>query len=44
MYVKLDTIDLDAGRRELNIGDELAAERAEYAAKPFYKKFYAFFC
>jgi amino acid permease len=44
MWVKLDTIDIDAGRRELNIKDELDAERAAFRALPFHKKAWEWFC
>jgi len=40
--VNLSTLDVDEGRRELNLKDEMDAERAEYAALPFYKKFLRF--
>jgi len=36
--VSLSTIDVDEGRRELNLKDEMDAERAEYAALPLWKK------
>lgn len=40
--VDLSIIDVDAGRRELNLKDEMDAERAAYKALPWYKKIYAF--
>jgi hypothetical protein len=36
--VSLSTIDVDEGRRELNLKDEMDAERAAYAALPIWKK------
>lgn len=36
--VNLATVDVDHGRRELNLKDEMDAERAEYALLPWYKK------
>lgn len=44
LYVKLDTIDLDQGRRELNLKDEMDAERAAYKAQPMWKKVVGFIC
>lgn len=38
----LRTMDLDEGRRELNLKDEMDRERAEWAATPFWKKVYKF--
>ncbi|KFY69290.1 hypothetical protein V498_10497 [Pseudogymnoascus sp. VKM F-4517 (FW-2822)] len=40
--VHLSVVDVDAGRRELNLGDEMAAERAAYQALPFWKKVFNF--
>lgn len=40
--VHLSVVDVDAGRRELNLGEEMAAERAAYRAMPFWKKVYNF--
>jgi hypothetical protein len=46
MWVDLDTVDVDAGRRanEINLSEELAAERAEFKTFPVYKKVYRTFC
>jgi hypothetical protein len=44
LCVKLDTIDVDAGRRELDLKEELDAERAAYKALPIHKKAYAYMC
>lgn len=44
LWVKLDTIDIDAGRRELDLKDEMDAERAAYKALPLHKKLWAFCC
>jgi amino acid transporter len=43
-YVKLDTIDIDAGRRELDLKDELDAERAAFKALPFHKRAWEWLC
>lgn len=43
-WVKLDTVDIDAGRRELDLKDEMDAERAAYKALPLPKKLYAALC
>jgi len=43
-WVKLDTLDIDAGRHELNLKDEMDAERAAFKALPRYKKVWAFLC
>jgi amino acid transporter len=40
--VNLHTVDVDAGRRELNLKDEMDAERAAFAAMPWYKKLWNF--
>ncbi|KFY32487.1 hypothetical protein V494_07865, partial [Pseudogymnoascus sp. VKM F-4513 (FW-928)] len=40
--VHLSTVDVDAGRRELNLGEEMEAERAAYRAMPFWKKVWNF--
>jgi len=40
--VDLRNMDVDAGRRELDLKDEMDAERAAYKALPFYKKVWAF--
>lgn len=40
--VNLRTLDVDEGRRELNLKDEMDRERAEYKALPFGKKFMKF--
>lgn len=44
LYVKLDTIDLDQGRRELDLKEEMDAERAAYAAQPTWKKVVQWIC
>ena len=44
MWVKLDTIDIDAGRRELNLKEEMDAERAAFRALPIYKKAWEWLC
>ncbi|EGV61138.1 hypothetical protein CANTEDRAFT_99846 [Yamadazyma tenuis ATCC 10573] len=47
LYVKLEDIDLDTGRREVDIEylkQDLANERAELAAQPWYIKVYKFWC
>jgi len=38
MWVDLSTLDVDAGRRELNLKDEMDAERAAWKAMPWWKK------
>jgi len=43
-WVKLDTIDIDAGRRELDLKEEMDAERAAFKALPPHKKFWAWLC
>lgn len=40
--VDLKNMDLDAGRRELNLKEELDAERAEIASWPWYKRWWNF--
>ncbi|KFY54353.1 hypothetical protein V497_07791 [Pseudogymnoascus sp. VKM F-4516 (FW-969)] len=40
--VNLHSVDVDAGRRELNLGEEMEAERAAYRALPFWKKVWNF--
>ncbi|KFY76464.1 hypothetical protein V499_03886 [Pseudogymnoascus sp. VKM F-103] len=40
--VNLSTVDVDHGRRELNLGEEMEAERAAYKAMPFWKKVWNF--
>ncbi|OBT81194.1 hypothetical protein VE02_10273 [Pseudogymnoascus sp. 03VT05] len=40
--VNLSTVDVDAGRRELNLGEEMEAERAAYRAMPVWKKVWNF--
>lgn len=40
--VHLSSVDVDAGRRELNLREEMIAERAAYKAMPFWKKFVKF--
>ncbi|CAI5756676.1 unnamed protein product [Candida verbasci] len=47
LWVKLEDIDLDTGRREVNIENlkqELAEERQKLKNKPIYYKVYRFFC
>jgi amino acid permease len=44
LYVKLDSLDIDAGRRELDLKDEMDAERAAFKALPFHKKAWSWFC
>lgn len=47
MYIRAKDIDIDTGRRELDLDllkQELAEERAIIAAKPFYLRFYHFLC
>ncbi|ODQ83130.1 hypothetical protein BABINDRAFT_31195 [Babjeviella inositovora NRRL Y-12698] len=47
MYVKLPQIDIDSGRRDLDLDkvkQELAEERLELALKPFYYRVYKFWC
>ncbi|GMM54845.1 hypothetical protein DAKH74_014610 [Maudiozyma humilis] len=47
LYKDPKTIDIDTGRREDDLEllkQELAEERAILAAKPFYKRFYHFWC
>lgn len=46
-YIKTKDIDIDTGRRELDLDllkQELAEERAFIASKPFYYRFYKFLC
>lgn len=43
-YVKIQDIDLQSGRRELNLGPELEKEREEQAQWPAWKKFWHWFC
>jgi len=42
LQVNLQDIDLDAGRRELNLKEEMDAERAEIASWPWYKRWWNF--
>lgn len=47
LYIKAQDIDIDTGRREVDLDllrQEIAEEKAELAAKPFYFKIYNFFC
>lgn len=47
LYIKAQDIDLDHGRREVDIEllkQELAEERAYIASKPFYYRLYQFWC
>ncbi|CAK9435517.1 uncharacterized protein LODBEIA_P02440 [Lodderomyces beijingensis] len=47
LWVKLEDIDLDSGRREISLEDlkqELADEREALHSKPFYYRVYHFFC
>jgi amino acid transporter len=44
MWVKLDTLDIDAGRRELDLKDEMDAERAAFRALPFPKRAWEWLC
>jgi len=42
LLVDLSLIDVDEGRREVGLKDEMDAERAAYKAMPWYKKVYNF--
>lgn len=47
LYIRAKDIDVDTGRRELDLDllkQELAEERAFIAAKPFYSRLYHFWC
>jgi amino acid permease (yeast) len=47
LYIRAKDIDIDTGRRELDLDllkQELAEERAIIAAKPFYMRAYHFWC
>lgn len=47
LYVKLEDIDLDTGRRDIDVEilkQEIAEERKHYAALPLYRKIYNFWC
>lgn len=47
LWIKLQDIDLDTGRREIDVDqlrEELAEEREVLSAKPFYYKIWHFFC
>jgi yeast amino acid transporter len=43
-FVTLSTMDLKTGRRDLDLGNLLAEERAEKASWPTWKKLYKWFC
>ena len=47
LYVKLTDIDLDSGRREIDVEalrQQIADEKADLRQKPFYVRFYRFWC
>ncbi|XBW36338.1 hypothetical protein QEN19_001918 [Hanseniaspora menglaensis] len=47
LFIPSIDVDIDTGRREIDIENlkaEIAEEKAELAAKPFYKRAYAFWC
>lgn len=47
LYIPVDEIDIDTGRRELDLDllkQELAEEKAYLASKPFYYRLYHIFC
>lgn len=47
LWVKLEEIDLDTGRRQVDLEllkQEIADDRRNLLEKPFYYKFYRFFC
>ncbi|CAK7891399.1 general amino-acid permease Gap2p [[Candida] anglica] len=47
LYIRAKDIDIDTGRRELDLDlvkQEVAEEKAIIAAKPFYKRCYHFWC
>ncbi|KAI3405824.2 SAM3 [Candida oxycetoniae] len=47
LWIKLEDIDLDTGRREADLDrlkQEIAEEKEKFRAKPFYYKVYHFFC
>ncbi|RCK55891.1 General amino-acid permease GAP1 [Candida viswanathii] len=47
LWIKLDDIDLDTGRREIDVEllkQEIAEQRQIMSNKPFYYKIYNFFC
>ncbi|KAK6532097.1 hypothetical protein TWF694_003259 [Orbilia ellipsospora] len=43
-YIPLQDIDLDSGRRDMNISEELAKDREEKAQWPRWKKIWHLFC
>ncbi|KAL6928405.1 glyceraldehyde-3-phosphate dehydrogenase 1 [Hanseniaspora valbyensis] len=47
IMIPASQMDIDTGRRETDfdqLREDIAQERAEYRALPFYKRFYAFWC
>lgn len=47
LYIRARDIDIDTGRRELDLDllkQEIAEEKAQMAAKPFYIRIYKFWC
>jgi amino acid transporter len=43
-FKKIQDIDVTSGRREMNLAELMAEERAEQAKWPKWKKYYKFFC